>query len=261
MDRKFRKNYREKQRRSELNDKFEALCEILNLQGKNEKFTILAEAINLITSLQNRVNELKQERNSLKEEIHQLTSCLQRAFPGQYPHFQNANVNPTQTQPFAPAPPSSVQATPTPHPTSSATTATNTTTATAPHSLPQFSLGTLPHFSGSQHNTHGHNSSLPTTTQHNDSVIHPHLDLSRTNFTQLPNEPHIRNPNLTTNTTNRIHGLGFIAGLLPDQQLRFSSVSLSLPSGKKDPPPEPELSYNDMHMDSSSDEQEGFKLY
>ncbi len=61
--RKLRKNNREKQRRSELNDKFERLCDMLHLGQKKsktaEKFTILSEAIALISSLRSENAELR----------------------------------------------------------------------------------------------------------------------------------------------------------------------------------------------------------
>jgi hypothetical protein len=40
-DRKQRKNFREKQRRNELNEHFDALCVLLNLNSKVEKSNVL----------------------------------------------------------------------------------------------------------------------------------------------------------------------------------------------------------------------------
>lgn len=83
--RKDRKNNREKQRRSELNDKFDKLSQILNLgrKIKTEKFAILSEAINSILNLRSENSELKAEKAELRSELAKLTSCLQHAFPGQ----------------------------------------------------------------------------------------------------------------------------------------------------------------------------------
>jgi len=83
--RKERKNNREKQRRSELNDKFDKLCQILNLgrKTKAEKFAILAEGINVILTLKAENAELKAEKAELRSELAKLTSCLQQAFPNQ----------------------------------------------------------------------------------------------------------------------------------------------------------------------------------
>src|SRR4051812_12612650 len=76
--RKLRKNTREKQRRQELNDKFDRLCVMLSLgrKTKTEKFTILSEAINVITALRQENEELKQEKNELRNELGKLTQCL-----------------------------------------------------------------------------------------------------------------------------------------------------------------------------------------
>lgn len=67
--RKLRKNNREKQRRSELNVKFEKLCTLLGRQAKAEKYTILTDAINLIGELRHENQELKIEKNGLRKEL------------------------------------------------------------------------------------------------------------------------------------------------------------------------------------------------
>jgi hypothetical protein len=84
LKRKIRKNTREKQRRSELNDKFDQLCEILQLGGgqtKIEKFTILSEAINVIAALRKEVNDLRTDKRELRNELKKMTSVLENAFP------------------------------------------------------------------------------------------------------------------------------------------------------------------------------------
>jgi len=67
LERKFRKNTREKQRRQELNEKFETLCSLLHLgrKTKAEKFTILSEAINSINALRRENAALKREKTKL----------------------------------------------------------------------------------------------------------------------------------------------------------------------------------------------------
>lgn len=67
--RKLRKNNREKQRRSELNVKFEKLCTLLGRQAKAEKYTILTDAINLIGELRHENQELKIEKIGLRNEL------------------------------------------------------------------------------------------------------------------------------------------------------------------------------------------------
>lgn len=82
MKRKLRKNTREKQRRSELNDKFDELATVLHLgKSKAEKLNILSEAIHLIQQLQIENNDLKMEKQELRMELAKLTFCLQQAFP------------------------------------------------------------------------------------------------------------------------------------------------------------------------------------
>jgi hypothetical protein len=58
-ERKLRKNNREKQRRNELNENFELLCAVLNLNSKSEKSNCLAEAISHIQALRARVEQLE----------------------------------------------------------------------------------------------------------------------------------------------------------------------------------------------------------
>jgi len=67
LERKHRKNTREKQRRQELNEKFDTLSNLLHLgrKSKAEKFTILSEAINLINSLRHENAALKKEKTNL----------------------------------------------------------------------------------------------------------------------------------------------------------------------------------------------------
>ena len=69
IKRKIRKNTREKQRRSELNDKFDSLQELLQLGGgqtKVEKYSVLSEAIQVIEMLRKENEELRNERKELR---------------------------------------------------------------------------------------------------------------------------------------------------------------------------------------------------
>lgn len=71
VTKRIRKNEREKQRRGELNHRFNELCNLLSLHSRNtktEKLTILVEAIVVIKNLR-------------KENLDLKKSCLQRAFP------------------------------------------------------------------------------------------------------------------------------------------------------------------------------------
>jgi len=85
LRRKMRKNNREKQRRSELNRKFDKLCSVLHLakKTKTEKFIILTEAINLISQLRQENNGLRMEKQELRMEVLKLTTCLNSVFQGQ----------------------------------------------------------------------------------------------------------------------------------------------------------------------------------
>ena len=58
-ERKLRKNNREKQRRTELNENFELLCAVINLNSNTEKSDCLAEAISHIQALRARVEQLE----------------------------------------------------------------------------------------------------------------------------------------------------------------------------------------------------------
>jgi len=76
LKRRLRKNTREKQRRLELNDKFDALSDLLpSASGKSkaEKYHILSEAIKLIGSLQQENEDLRQEKLTLVNELNKLS--------------------------------------------------------------------------------------------------------------------------------------------------------------------------------------------
>ena len=86
IKRKIRKNTREKQRRSELNDKFDSLQELLQLGGgqtKVEKYSVLSEAIQVIEMLRKENEELRSERKELRVELRKITGVLEHAFPAQ----------------------------------------------------------------------------------------------------------------------------------------------------------------------------------
>jgi len=85
MTRQLRKNTREKQRRLELNDQFETLCNLLNLgtNNKTEKFAILSQAIDVISSLRQENIELRREKTELRAEMGKLALSLQNSFPAQ----------------------------------------------------------------------------------------------------------------------------------------------------------------------------------
>lgn len=78
--RKLRKNTREKQRRQELNDQFDKLSLMLNLnrKAKTEKYQVLTAAIGEILGLRQSVDQLRQERAELHRKI---TGGLNSAFP------------------------------------------------------------------------------------------------------------------------------------------------------------------------------------
>jgi len=75
IKRRIRKNTREKQRRLELNDKFDALNDLLPSSGKSktEKYQILTEAIKLIGDLQQENEDLRQEKLGLVTELNNLS--------------------------------------------------------------------------------------------------------------------------------------------------------------------------------------------
>jgi len=75
LKRRIRKNTREKQRRLELNDKFDALNDLLPTGGKSktEKYHILTEAIKLIGDLQQENEDLRQEKMGLANELTNLS--------------------------------------------------------------------------------------------------------------------------------------------------------------------------------------------
>lgn len=86
--RKLRKNEREKQRRSELNSKFDRLSGLLGRNSKAEKFTILQEAIRLIGSLRQENAELKQEKTDTGAGDGQpRLNAFHSVFPDQPDHF------------------------------------------------------------------------------------------------------------------------------------------------------------------------------
>jgi len=79
LKRRLRKNTREKQRRLELNDKFDALNDLLPTggQSKTEKYNILSEAIKLIGDLQQENQDLRQEKVGLVNELNKLSIYMQ----------------------------------------------------------------------------------------------------------------------------------------------------------------------------------------
>ena len=82
--RKIRKNTREKQRRSELNEKFDELQALLQLGGgqtKVEKFAVLSEAIGVIEQLKKENGDLLSERKELREERRKMTGVLEGFWP------------------------------------------------------------------------------------------------------------------------------------------------------------------------------------
>lgn len=85
LRRKVRKNTREKQRRQELNDKFDELAVMLNLGRKTkiEKYTVLTEAITTLIQLRQENEEIRKEKSELRAELAKLTNCLSSAFPNQ----------------------------------------------------------------------------------------------------------------------------------------------------------------------------------
>jgi len=77
--RKLRKNNREKQRRSELNDKFDELSDALRLNtgsGKVEKLTVLSEALSQLQALRKENFELRGEKAELKAELMRLSTAI-----------------------------------------------------------------------------------------------------------------------------------------------------------------------------------------
>ncbi|GAB5362524.1 hypothetical protein AAMO2058_000804600 [Amorphochlora amoebiformis] len=83
-NRKKRKNDREKKRRLEINEKLERLARTLGLsdsKAKSEKYAVLAEAVSVINSLRERNLELRNDKAQLRDELLNLTRCLQSAFP------------------------------------------------------------------------------------------------------------------------------------------------------------------------------------
>jgi hypothetical protein len=106
MERKHRKNTREKQRRQELNEKFDTLCNLLHLgrKTKAEKFTILSEAINLI-------NSLRRENTALRKEKTKLYRLLNRVPPASTGIESASPSSPTHLPTSSPSRPTSVRST------------------------------------------------------------------------------------------------------------------------------------------------------
>jgi hypothetical protein len=105
--RKMRKNTREKQRRQEINDKFDHLCLLLGMKPtttttsggivkvvKPERHTILAECISAIVDLQSTNATLHEEKIQLTTELLALASVLQ--------HQSNQSVAAGQSSPATP---------------------------------------------------------------------------------------------------------------------------------------------------------------
>lgn len=74
LKRKLRKNNREKQRRTEINEQFDQLCEMLQLTGgsKVEKFTILHEAIAHINFLREQREKWIHTKQSLRHKVNKV---------------------------------------------------------------------------------------------------------------------------------------------------------------------------------------------
>ncbi|XXQ31633.1 BHLH domain-containing protein [Plasmodiophora brassicae] len=90
--RKIRKNDREKRRRQELNEKFDVLMDMLNMNSdKAEKFVVLTEAINQIQTLRIENNSIQREKLKLRTQLQHLVSQYQQAYPGNLPaELQNS---------------------------------------------------------------------------------------------------------------------------------------------------------------------------
>jgi len=107
LKRRIRKNTREKQRRLELNDKFDALNDLLPTSGKSktEKYHILTEAIKLIGDLQQENEDLRQEKISLASELNNLSIYMREVSTelGDQPNSAVASAGKPASKPVAAA--------------------------------------------------------------------------------------------------------------------------------------------------------------
>jgi len=101
LKRRIRKNTREKQRRLELNDQFDALNDLLPTNGKSktEKYQILTEAIKLIGDLQQENEDLRREKLGLVNELNSLS-----IYKGEQPDTK-VNTSVASTVVSSPVPP------------------------------------------------------------------------------------------------------------------------------------------------------------
>ncbi|ETW05051.1 hypothetical protein H310_04091 [Aphanomyces invadans] len=81
-DRGFRKKSREKMRRHEVNVKFDELTILLGMNDKVRKSAVLQEAITTIKLLTRERDELRVDRDRMKQEVSKLASCLQFSHMG-----------------------------------------------------------------------------------------------------------------------------------------------------------------------------------
>jgi len=119
LKRRLRKNTREKQRRLELNDKFDALNDLLPTSGKSktEKYHILSEAIKLIGDLQQENEDLRQEKLSLANELNKLSIIIREVSSDSEqttsaPTVKDAPVPPVTSVTSTPPGPASTQTAP-----------------------------------------------------------------------------------------------------------------------------------------------------
>eukprot|EP00467_Chlorarachnion_reptans_P013323 CAMPEP_0114507424 /NCGR_PEP_ID=MMETSP0109-20121206/12004_1 /TAXON_ID=29199 /ORGANISM="Chlorarachnion reptans, Strain CCCM449" /LENGTH=423 /DNA_ID=CAMNT_0001686179 /DNA_START=321 /DNA_END=1592 /DNA_ORIENTATION=+ len=78
-DRKnLRKSCREKQNRLKVNEKFDALCALVNpdATGKMEKSSVLSEAMRIIAQLRDENSRLERERHDLQLQCQSVSRCL-----------------------------------------------------------------------------------------------------------------------------------------------------------------------------------------
>ncbi|EQC29401.1 hypothetical protein SDRG_12864 [Saprolegnia diclina VS20] len=108
-DRGYRKKSREKMRRQEVNVKFDELTSLLGMNDKVRKSAVLQEAVSCIKSLRRERDELRNDRDRLKQELSKLASCLQYSHMGSMA-AANAMVMSQQLPPqhTAPMPPPGV---------------------------------------------------------------------------------------------------------------------------------------------------------
>lgn len=83
MQRKLRKMYREKQKRSKLNNQFDYLCKILAMgrSTRVEKLTVLNETIRVVRRLKAENDGLKEQKRRMKNELQRIRSGGAAACP------------------------------------------------------------------------------------------------------------------------------------------------------------------------------------